>query len=199
MKKIRLQIPLFIATFFLATPSVYAAEGLSSSHLQVSPEESFSVSLQLEAAAAWNVHISSSGPVSGCNLIDADVTEDALNTEKTFSIDCTATEVGTITVTLSGDYTTEDRQTTTLSDSLEITVAEKSNTTTDEEKDSTKEEITEKEETTGGSSPNTGTRQEPNAKAELAITQEISIVILFVTILAILAISLSLIKKQNNK
>ena len=101
MKKLK-YIAIFIITLFLTIPSVKAAN-ISTSATTVYPGQTFTASVTIHAAA-WNVRISSTGPASGCSIIDANASDTALNISKTVSVTCTAIEVGTITISLSGDY-----------------------------------------------------------------------------------------------
>ena len=83
--------------------------------------QNFTAKVVLVDVAAWNVHISASGPVSGCSLAVADATPDALNASKTFSTTCTATGEGTIVVSLSGDVTNQDMINNTISGTANVT------------------------------------------------------------------------------
>lgn len=105
MKKIKI-ITIIIATFFIIMPKVNAAS-INTSASTVYPGQSFNASVTINAAA-WNVHSSTSGPVSGCVMNDADSSPTAMNMSKTVSVSCTATGTGTITISLYGDYTTQD-------------------------------------------------------------------------------------------
>ena len=105
MKKINILI-IALISIFAFNINVYAASGsLSTNTGSVYVGDSFTVYANINGAAAWNVHVSASGPVSGCSINQADATSDALDTNKSFSATCTATATGTITVTLSGDVT----------------------------------------------------------------------------------------------
>ena len=101
MKKLKYLILSFIV-LFLTIPNVKAA-GIYTSASTVYPGQSFTASVTVNAAA-WNVRISSTGPVSGCSIIDADASSTAMNISKTVSTTCTATGIGTIIISLSGDY-----------------------------------------------------------------------------------------------
>lgn len=106
MKRIRCLLILLISIISFVFYDVNAASGyLSVSASQVYVGDSFKVSAVVSSTAAWNVHVSASGPVSGCVINQVDATADAMNTNKTFSATCTATGTGIITVTLSGDVT----------------------------------------------------------------------------------------------
>lgn len=106
MKQIKYLNILLIAIFAFYIADVFAASGslgVSSSNVYVG--DSFQVNVNVNGAAAWNVHVSASGPVTGCVINQADATADAMDTNKTFSATCTATGTGTITLRLSGDVT----------------------------------------------------------------------------------------------
>ena len=105
MKKIRkLVITIILTLIFIATIDVYAASGsLSVSTSSVNSGDSFKAIVNVSGAASWNVHVSASGPVSGCSINEAGDTGDESNQNKTFEANCTATGEGTITISLSGD------------------------------------------------------------------------------------------------
>lgn len=106
MKRIRNLMILLISFVAFGFCDVNAASGyLTVSATQVYVGDSFTVSAVVSSTAAWNVHVSASGPVSGCVINQVDATSDAMNTNKTFSATCTATGTGTISITLSGDVT----------------------------------------------------------------------------------------------
>ena len=105
MKKVKFLLVSLISIFAFNI-NVFATSGslgVSSSSVYVG--DSFTVTANVSSAAAWNIHVSASGPVSGCSINQADATADAMDTNKTFSAACTATGTGTITITLSGDVT----------------------------------------------------------------------------------------------
>ena len=126
MKKIKLLFISLILIFGISI-NVFAASGsLSVSSESVYVGDSFTVTVNVNSAAAWNIHVSSSGPVSGCSINQADATADAMDTNKTFSATCTSTNTGTITVTLSGDVTSaSDGNAFNVSGSKSITVLTK--------------------------------------------------------------------------
>ena len=119
MKKIKLLIIMIVA-FFIIAPKVTAAS-IYTSASTVYPGQTFTASVTIYAAA-WNVHSSTTGPVSGCILNDADSSPTAMNMQKTVSVSCTATGTGTITISLSGDYTTQDGANIALSGSTSVQV-----------------------------------------------------------------------------
>lgn len=105
MKKIKIILMLLISIFIFKT-NIFAASGnLSVSKSSVYVGDSFTVSVNVNSAAAWNVHVSATGPVQNCSINQADATSDAMDTNKTFSVTCTAIATGTITINLSGDVT----------------------------------------------------------------------------------------------
>lgn len=101
MKKLKIFL-LLLVLLCISKTNVYAASGsLSISTGTVYVGDSFTVSVNVFSAAAWNVHTSVSGPVTGCIINQAD----AMDTNKTFNATCTATSEGTITIRLNGDVT----------------------------------------------------------------------------------------------
>lgn len=105
MKKIKFLLISFISIFVFSI-NVFAASGsLSVSSGSVYVGDNFTVTANVISAAAWNIHVSAIGPVSGCQINQADATADAMDTNKSFSATCTATGTGTITLILSGDVT----------------------------------------------------------------------------------------------
>lgn len=124
MKKVKYLI-ISLISIFAFNINVFAASGslgVSSSSVYVG--DSFTVTANVSSAAAWNIHVSASGPVSGCSINQADATADAMDTNKTFSATCTATGTGTITIRLSGDVTSaSDGNAVNVSGSRSVTVS----------------------------------------------------------------------------
>ena len=109
MKRFKILFMLLISVALFNTSNVYAAgASLSVSTSQVYVGDSFTASIYVSASAAWNVHLTASGPVKNCSISQADSTANALNANKTFSATCTSTGIGTITLSLSGDVTSAD-------------------------------------------------------------------------------------------
>ena len=105
MKRIS-YIIIAVLTIFIFNIYVNAASAnLSVSSNSAYVGDTFTVSVNVSSSAAWNIHVSSSGPVSGCSIVQADATADALDTNKTFTASCTATGEGVVTISLSGDVT----------------------------------------------------------------------------------------------
>ena len=126
MKKVVLFIISLISIFAFNT-TVYAASGsLSVSSGSVYVGDSFTVTANISSAAAWNVHTSTSGPVSGCIINQADASSDATDVNKSFTATCTATGEGTITIILSGDATSAaDGNAVNISGSRSVTVSKR--------------------------------------------------------------------------
>ena len=124
MKKIKYLI-ISLITIFAFNINVFAASSsleVSSSNVYVG--DSFTVTANISSAAAWNIHVSAIGPVSGCSINQADATADAMDTNKSFSATCTATATGTITLSLSGDVTSaSDGNAVNISSSKNVTVS----------------------------------------------------------------------------
>jgi len=114
MKNIRYLL-CFLLMFFLFGLKADAAASLTTSATNVTVGSSFTATVSVTGAAAWNVHVNASGPVSGCSINQADASADANNTSKTFTASCSATGAGTITLTLSGDTTDQNGNTSYLS------------------------------------------------------------------------------------
>lgn len=126
MKKIKILLVSLISILAFNI-NVYAASGslgVSSSSVYVG--DSFTVSVNVNSAAAWNIHVSASGPVDGCTINQADATADALDTNKTFNATCKATGLGTITLNLSGDVTSaSDGNAVNVSGSRSVVVSQR--------------------------------------------------------------------------
>jgi len=126
MKRIKLLVFLLIS-FFIFNLRVFAGANISVNPTNVTIGDSFKVSVKMNNVAAWNIHVSSSGPVSDCSIHQADATADALDISKTLSVTCKATGVGSVTLTLSGDVTSaKDGIPVMLSGTAIVQVKEKS-------------------------------------------------------------------------
>lgn len=123
MKRIKYLLILFISIFALNINVYAAASGsLSVSSTTAYVGGNFTASVKVNSAAAWNVHVTATGPVSGCTINQADATADAMDTSKTFTATCTVTGTGTITVKLTGDVTSAvDGNAVALSDTKTVT------------------------------------------------------------------------------
>ena len=118
MKKLKLLLIVFI-TMFIYTYKVDAAMNVSRS--SVTEGESFTVTVGL-TAAAWEVHVSANGPVSGCYINEADSDSGAADGYRSFQTTCTATGQGSITISLTGNYTPEAGGTIGLNETGYVTV-----------------------------------------------------------------------------
>lgn len=130
MKKTKIILILLISLFAFKI-NVFAASGsLSVSSTKVYINEKFKVSVKVNQAAAWNIHVTSTGPVANCSINQADATPDAMDTNKTFDVNCTATAEGTITIKLEGDVTSaSDGNAVNVSGTKTVTVVPKPATT----------------------------------------------------------------------
>lgn len=123
--------------FFMLIPSIHAGASLTTNYSTVTKGSSFTTTVSLSGVAAWEVHVSATGPVSNCTINAADSSEDASNTSKKYSATCKTTGTGTIKITLSGNVTTASGSTSNISASKTVTVKEKSTTTSSSSSSST--------------------------------------------------------------
>ena len=98
---------LFISCLCFNIGIVYAAPSASISvnKSRVEIGSSVSATVTVKSTAAWNIRIASSGATSGCTQGFSDVTDNAQNTTKSFTVTCKATSLGTINFTMTGDIT----------------------------------------------------------------------------------------------
>lgn len=135
MRKYFKIITILVAVLILTVYSkALAASGslyVSSSNVNVG--DTFIVTASVDNSAAWSVHVSASGPVSGCTINQAGDSGDGSNISRQFTANCTANGVGTITVSLSGDVSQQNEDLSIsksyLSGSSSISVTEKSEPT----------------------------------------------------------------------
>lgn len=126
MKKIKILLISLISMFAFNTNVYAASSSISVSSGNVYVGDSFTISLYVNSSAAWNVHVTASGPVSGCTIHKADASDDALDTNRSFSATCTATGEGTIVIRLSGDVTSaSDGNAVPVSGSRSVSVSQK--------------------------------------------------------------------------
>lgn len=121
MKRIK-YIAFSIIALLAFNNKVFAGAYISTDKSQVTPESTFTVTAGVSGVASWNVHVSASGPVSGCTINAADATESATNGSKSYSVTCKATGTGTITLRLSGDTTTESGANSAISGTRTVSV-----------------------------------------------------------------------------
>ncbi len=126
MKKIKYLLIIVISLFAFQLNGFAASTTLSVSSKNVKVGDSFIVYADMKSAAAWNIHVKATGPVSGCTINQADASADAMDTNKRFSATCKATGEGTITIKLSGDVTSaEDGNAVKISGTTTVTVTKK--------------------------------------------------------------------------
>lgn len=125
MKKIKILLIMLLA--FTINSKANAQASISVSKNEVYVGDTFTVNVNMSATAAWEIHVTATGPVSGCTINQADATADALDTSKTFSANCTATGVGNIVITLTGNTTSAngDGNAVDVSGSANVKVNEK--------------------------------------------------------------------------
>ena len=144
MKKFKLLLVLFVSLFLFNSSVLAATATMSVDSTSVVVGKTFKVTVNMKDAASWNIHVSSTGPVSNCSIAQADTTADAKDTSKTFTATCTATGKGEITVTLSGDVTSEtDGKAVKLSGSAKVNAIESSSTTNNGGSSSNNNNVTE--------------------------------------------------------
>ncbi len=114
LKKLIIPLATLASVMFFTAPTFAVrapvVASFTSSAEQIATDGSFTITLSF-TAAAWNLHVTSTGPVSGCTFDNADATSDAQDAEQNFTINCTATGAGTIVATLSGDVSIYDQGT----------------------------------------------------------------------------------------
>lgn len=112
--------------FFLSVGVVSAAPSatLGVSSNTVENGKTVTATVTLKNAAAWSIRIISSGNTNGCSQNFADATSNGGNATKTFSVTCKATSIGAIGFTVTGDATSSDGSTATISASKRVTVVE---------------------------------------------------------------------------
>lgn len=115
---------LLIAAFFVNLIVVYAAptHSIGVSRNTIESGQNVTATVTIKNVAAWNIHINGTGNTNGCSTSSADATSTGKNTTKSFSVTCKSNSTGIIKITYSGDATSEDGSTTTLSGSKTVTV-----------------------------------------------------------------------------
>lgn len=113
---------IILIAFFTFNISVKAGSSLSTSTSNVYNENSFNVTASIDGAATWDVHVTASGPVSGCTISNAGYTSDLSETSKSFTASCQATGTGNININLSGTITNGNGVTSKISGSKTVTV-----------------------------------------------------------------------------
>ena len=124
MKKISYLI-IMIMMLLCLTTGVNAAASLSTNKSTVSVGGTFKTTVSLSGVAAWEVHVSSNGPAKNCSINSADTTSDAMNGSKSYSVTCTATGEGKVTIKLTGNTTTAEGVYQDISGTKTVTVTKK--------------------------------------------------------------------------
>lgn len=124
MKKVN-YIFISMISLLIFNTKVNASASISTNKSSVYSGESFNVSASISGAATWDVHVSATGPVSGCSISQAGYTNDLSETNKTFSVNCSTTGNGKIKLILSGTITDGKGKTTKISGSKNVDVISK--------------------------------------------------------------------------
>ena len=113
-----------IIIMMLLFPAAVFAAGKASMSVPATAENGSNVTMKLTLSevAAWNVRLTGSGATTGCSSVYADVTSDAKNTTKTFTVTCKATKEGEITFTATGDMTSQDGALSNVSITKKVTI-----------------------------------------------------------------------------
>ena len=198
--KLLLLVSLVIVPFAISCP-VRALSHYMTADSEVYVGDGFMVEIDIEAVAAWNIHVASEGPVDGCTLSEADVTADAKNTAKTFTLPCEAIGSGVVSISLSGDYTTEDGTMTELSEELTVNAIEKEpERDPEEESEKTPAEADDQSKDTtkkDASSPNTGVFTGADGPQTSNQTQVFYILLASVSFIGLLALVFRSIKSKK--
>ena len=120
MKK---NIFLVLLVGILLFPLAVNAEGSASiSASDVVNGNKAKATLNLKNVAAWDIRIEGSGATNGCSIHEVGDSGSGNNINKSFSVECKATSLGTITFTYSGDITSADGTNTPISGNKKINV-----------------------------------------------------------------------------
>lgn len=123
MKKTLIYVIAFIS-LWIGMENVNAAARVTASG-KVYLNSKFTARIIVSDAAMWEVHLSSSGPVKNCSFDDVNYTSNGNNGSKTYSISCTTTGLGTISLRLTGKTITSSGKQTSISDSATVKVVER--------------------------------------------------------------------------
>ncbi len=115
---------LIALSFFIGIGKVEARANVTATS-KVYVGNTFKTSISVRDASMWEVHLSSSGPVKGCSFDDINYTSDGNNGSKNYSVTCTTTGTGTITLKLTGKTIDANGNQTGVSDSATVQVVER--------------------------------------------------------------------------
>ncbi len=124
MKKIKylsLTMLIFLVGLFSVNASTPSAS-ISASSNTIENGASAKVTVKIKNAAAWNIKINCTGATSGNSTRQADASSDGKDGTRTFSLTCKSTSTGIINFVVSGDATSADGTTATISKSKSVTV-----------------------------------------------------------------------------
>ena len=165
IKKYRklLIITIIMFTILIITKNTMAKGVASiSGPSSVESGQSVTVTVNLNNIASWNIAISVSGAASGDTKRFADATEDASNTNKSFSFTCKSVGEGKIVIKVEGDMSTEEGENTEVNVTKTITVTKK------------QEEVVEKPIIPVQPNPTPEEKQETSPKEELNSSNNIN-------------------------
>ncbi len=123
MKKIKYLLTSFIF-FIVGFTNCFAApsSSIGVSRNQIEVGQTVTATITIKNVAAWNIKINGTGNTNSCSTSAADATSNGKNATRSFSLTCKANSVGVIRISYSGDATSEDGSTSSLSGSKTITV-----------------------------------------------------------------------------
>ncbi len=94
----------------------------SSSSTYITSGSTVTATLRINNVASWQVSLEGHGATSGCSASYADATDNAQNATKYFTVTCRATSVGQIGFTVTGNATSADGSTVSISGSKAVVV-----------------------------------------------------------------------------
>ena len=115
---------LLLLSFFMGIGKVEARANVTATS-KVYTGSTFKASISVRDASMWEVHLSSSGPVKGCSFDDINYTADGNNGSKNYSVTCTTTGTGTVSLKLTGKTIDASGNQTGVSDSATVQVVER--------------------------------------------------------------------------
>ena len=127
MKKIE-KILILIITTFILTPTVFAANHIFTNKETVTVGEEFVITVTFNSIKTWDIVASSSSTNTDedCTIDKENSNGEDITEVLTESKTCTATDPGTITVSLTGEITNGNDEKIDVDESIEITVTEAS-------------------------------------------------------------------------
>lgn len=126
LNKIVLLLILVISIFY--TTKAYASGSISAPS-SVYTGEAFSIKLNSHAAS-WEYHVKASGAGVSCSINQADVSEDLSEVTKSWATSCTPTSTGSVTITLTGNWTNASGVTSNVTQTIYVNVVDRPATPT---------------------------------------------------------------------